>query len=302
MMTRAIACARTSRVSIAFLALLALAPAAAVEAVPPRAPTTLVVQGVPVEANEESVKCDIKKIPGVSLRRLADCDSARVITFPNANDISVIRFEIAPDAPEINQGRRAELRDMFDAANGQEVWYRFSTLVPRDFPSASPYRVVLAQWHEQMPLGAPHRRPPLAHRLIDGVFTVTLWNDPVYEASQGRGDGIVLFQDPDYALGAFYDYVYRIVWSPEQNGSVIGWRREKTCAFLDAGCKSGPWARFIRYEGPIGYRVAEGYYFKFGVYTVHPLSAKMTVYHRAYLRGLTGAAVGATKTFFRPPF
>src|SRR3954470_12930806 len=195
MMTRAIACARTSRVSIAFLALLALAPAAAVEAVPPRAPTTLVVQGVPVEANEESVKCDIKKIPGVSLRRLADCDSARIITFPSANDISVIRFEIAPDAPEINEGRRAELRDMFDAVNGQEVWYRFSTLVPRDFPSSSPYRVVLAQWHEQMPRGDPQRGPPLAHRLIDGVFTVTLWNDPVYE--QSEGDGIVLFQDPD---------------------------------------------------------------------------------------------------------
>src|SRR5215211_7374064 len=152
-------CARqTSRGSIALSVALALAPAAAIAAGPSRTPGTLVVHGVSVETNEESVKCDVRKIPGVSLRRLADCDSARVITFPNANGISVLRFEIAPDAPEINQGRRAELRDMFDAANGQEVWYRFSTLVPRDFPSASPYRVVLAQWHEQMPLGAPHRR------------------------------------------------------------------------------------------------------------------------------------------------
>src|SRR4051794_34658769 len=171
MMTRAIACARTSHVAIALLALLALAPAAVAEAVPPRAPTTLVVQGVPVEANEESVKCDIKKIPGVSVRRLADCDSARVITFPNANDISVIRFEIAPDSPEINEGRRAELRDMFDALNGQEVWYRFSTLVPRDFPSASPYRVVLAMASADAARGAAPAaaaRPSVDRRCLHG--------------------------------------------------------------------------------------------------------------------------------------
>src|SRR5215216_4858987 len=108
-MIRVMTCARQiSHLSIALSVALALAPAAAIAAAPSRTPGTLVVHGVSVETNEESVKCDIRKIPGVSLRRLADCDSARILTFPTVNDLSVIRFEIAPDAPDINQGRRAE--------------------------------------------------------------------------------------------------------------------------------------------------------------------------------------------------
>ena len=102
----------------------------------PRGPGKLVFRGVPIEAQEELVKCDIKHVSGVSLRRLVDCDSATYITIPKKTELSVIRFEIRPENPEINQGRRAELRDMLDAVAGEEVWYRFSTLVPRDFRKA----------------------------------------------------------------------------------------------------------------------------------------------------------------------
>ena len=35
----------------------------------PRGPGKLVFRGVPIEAQEESVKCDIKHVSGVSLRR-----------------------------------------------------------------------------------------------------------------------------------------------------------------------------------------------------------------------------------------
>jgi len=127
-----------------------------------------------------------------------DCDSATYITIPKKTELSVIRFEIRPENPEINQGRRAELRDMLDAVAGEEVWYRFSTLVPRDFPKGAP-QVVVAQWHEQLAQGEPSRRPPLAHRLVDGVFIVTLWNEETYDRSDGKGHGIILFQDPGYA-------------------------------------------------------------------------------------------------------
>jgi len=213
----------------------------------------------------------------------------------------VIRFEIRPENPQINQGRRAELRDMLDAVAGQEVWYRFSTLVPLDFPKNAP-QVVLAQWHEQLAEGEPSRRPPLAHRLIDGVFIVTLWNDQIYESSGGKGNGIVLFQDPSYALGSVYDYVYRIVWAPVGQGSVTGWRREKACSFAEPACKPGRWHRFIAYGGPIGYEVAKGYYFKLGIYTVRPFTSPLTVYHRAYQRGPNPYSVRATEKIFRAPY
>src|SRR5829696_1617394 len=207
----------------------------------PRAPGKLVFRGVPIEAQEESVKCDIKHVSGVSLRRLVDCDSATYITIPKKTDLSVIRFEIRPENPEINQGRRAGLRDMLDAVAGEEVWYRFSTLVPRDFPKGAP-QVVVAQWHEQLAQGEPSRRPPLAHRLVDGVFIVTLWNDETYDRSSGKGHGIILFQDPGYAFGSVYEYVYRIVWSPVGQGNVTGWRRGQACSFADTPCKPGQWA------------------------------------------------------------
>jgi hypothetical protein len=267
----------------------------------PRAPEKLVFRGIPIEAQEESVKCDIKHISGVSLRRLVDCDSATYITIPKKTDLSVIRFEIRPENPEINQGRRAELRDMLDAVTGEEVWYRFSTLVPRDFPKGAP-QVVVAQWHEQLAQGEPSRRPPLAHRLVDGVFIVTLWNDEIYDRSGGKGHGIILFQDPAYTFGSVYEYVYRIVWSPVGQGNVTGWRREKACLFADPACKPGHWHRFISYRGPIGYEVAKGYYFKLGIYTVRPFESPLIVYHRAYQRGPNPYAVRATEKIFRSPY
>ena len=263
----------------------------------PRGPGKLVFRGVPIEAQEESVKCDIKHVSGVSLRRLVDCDSATYITIPKKTELSVIRFEIRPENPEINQGRRAELRDMLDAVAGEEVWYRFSTLVPRDFPKGAP-QVVVAQWHEQLAQGEPSRRPPLAHRLVDGVFIVTLWNEETYDRSDGKGHGIILFQDPGYAFGSVYEYVYRIVWSPVGQGNVTGWRREQACSFADTACKPGHWHRFISYRG----EVAKGYYFKFGIYTVRPFESPLIVYHRAYQRGPNLYAVRATEKIFRSPY
>ena len=230
-----------------------------------------------------------------------DCDSATYITIPKKTELSVIRFEIRPENPEINQGRRAELRDMLDAVAGEEVWYRFSTLVPRDFPKGAP-QVVVAQWHEQLAQGEPSRRPPLAHRLVDGVFIVTLWNEETYDRSDGKGHGIILFQDPGYAFGSVYEYVYRIVWSPVGQGNVTGWRREQACSFADTACKPGHWHRFISYRGPIGYEVAKGYYFKFGIYTVRPFESPLIVYHRAYQRGPNPYAVRATEKIFRSPY
>src|SRR3954452_10019694 len=150
-------------------ALLTEPPAA--EYVVPSTSKTITMFGKPVEVEETSLKCGVKAIKGVSLLRLADCDSALEMKLPKSG-ISFIRFEVAPGDPQISQGWRAELRDMHVAKNGEEVWYRFSTLMPSTNALEIPHRVVTAQWHEEMPLGKLHKRPPLARRQVNGGFDV----------------------------------------------------------------------------------------------------------------------------------
>ena len=101
----------------------------AAEYVVPSTSKTITMFGKAVEVDETSLKCGVKAIKGVSLLRLADCDSAVEMKLPKSG-ISFIRFEVAPGDPQISQGWRAELRDMYVAKNGEEVWYRFSTLLP----------------------------------------------------------------------------------------------------------------------------------------------------------------------------
>src|SRR3954471_24480785 len=130
---------------------------ATAEYVVPSTSKTITMFGKAVEVDETSLKCGVKAIKGVSLLRLADCDSAVEMKLPKSG-ISFIRFEVAPGDPQISQGWRAELRDMHVAKNGEAVWHRFSTLMPSTNPLEIPHRVVTAQWHEQMPPGKPHKR------------------------------------------------------------------------------------------------------------------------------------------------
>jgi hypothetical protein len=254
---------------------------------------TLIIHGVPVSVEEDSVKCDLGPIEGVSARRLVDCDSATVITLPDHTGSKVVKFEIDPQDEQISQGTRAELRDMYEAVNGEEVWYRFSTLLPRDMPKETSYRVVLAQWHERVKPGGASLRPPLAHRLIDGDFIVTLWNQDVHDRTAGRGDGTILYREPKLELGVIHDYVYRVLWSPDARGRVTAWTRIRRCSVMTMACRPEPWRLMILYEGAVGYPDMVGYYFKIGLYTTTIFHEPLVAFHAGYDRGPTAAAIEA---------
>src|SRR3954468_13728036 len=143
-------------VIIQTLAVALLSYPAAAEYVVPFTSKTVTILGKAGDVDERSLKCGVKAIRGVSLLRLSDCDSALELKLPKSQ-ISFIRFEVTPGDPQISQGWRAELRDMYVAKNGEEVWYRFSTLVPSTNALDVPHRVVTAQWHEEMPLGKLHK-------------------------------------------------------------------------------------------------------------------------------------------------
>jgi hypothetical protein len=262
--------------------------------------TEITVRGTKVDVDEQSVKCEVKAPSVVSTKRLAGCDSATAITIPKTGT-KLVKFEIEPGDPSISQGQRAELRDMFEAKNGDETWYRFKTLLPLDYPFDDRSRVVTAQWHERMPDGDDHKRPPLAHRVVGRGFLVTLWDDKAFDASKGTGDGVVLVNEPTIKPGVAYEYVYRFVWRPDEKGVVTGWRREETCDVAQMKCTPGPWAQYIDYKGPVGFKTAAGYYFKLGVYTTHKFATPLVVYHNGYRRGPTAASVGATDAMFKAP-
>ena len=174
---------------------------------------TLLAQSPPTRG--DSVLCELGSLSGFSVRRLTSCHSAEIIEYPRDSGRRAARFEIKPNDPRISSGWHAELRDLKESVNGEETWYRISTLVPRSFPIAARHAVVLSQWHERVKKGHAGYRPPLSHRLIDGEFFVFLWNTEIQKAKDGEGRGKVLYRDPGFALGKFHEFVYRIVWLPE---------------------------------------------------------------------------------------
>ena len=254
----------------------------------------IVVQGTPVTLESTSIKCELGETEGVSKKRLVGCDSAQLIEVSHG-DLSVraVEFRINPKDKQISSGVRAELRDMHESVNGDETWYRFATLLPSDFPIEAKHRLVVSQWHERIFEGGESLRPPLSHRLWDGRFVVTLWNQDRVDERGIEGDGEILFEIPELKRGVFHEFVYKIKWSSDADGEILAWLRE--CALAEPNCPNGTWKQIIRYKGSTGYDSdkAKSYYFKFGLYTVTDFDVPFTAFHKGYKRGASAAEVDA---------
>lgn len=259
------------------------------------------VDGKQIQITKNSVKCGDPGFEGVSTRRLVDCDSAKLVEF-EYEDIAkrVVKFTINPFDEQISAGVRAELRDMHEARNGEEIWYRFATLLPRDFAIESRHRLVLAQWHERMQEGMVRLRLPLSHRLWNGRFVVTPWNNDLVAERGQEGDGAILFDLPRVELGQWYDFVYKVRWSGGVDGEIVAWMRR--CPALNVDCGGGTeWQRIIDYSGSTGYGEDEvkSYYFKLGLYTVSEFDVSFIAFHKNYRTGESAAEVGAIDAIFR---
>lgn len=284
--------ARFTKLAIAFSAAMAIN---AVQA----QPTDIIINGTPVAVDRKSVKCDLGEIEKVSKRRLVNCNSAKLIELSYGGEkSSTVKFTIDPFDEKISDGVRAELRDMHEAGNGDETWYRFSTLLPEDFPVDAKHRLVLSQWHERVREGQESLRPPLSHRLWNGRFVVTLWNKERIEKRGMEGDGEILFDRPELERGIFHEFVYKILWSPEKDGTITGWTRK--CPILTPACEGSNWTEIIRYEGATGYDSSKikSYYFKLGLYTVTDFEVPFTAYHRNYRVGGSAQEIGLVDGVF----
>lgn len=262
----------------------------------------IIIDSQPVSMTKQSIKCDVDEIENISTRRLVHCDSAKLVEL-RYKDISksAVKFTIAPFDDEISKGVRAELRDMYEAKNGEVVWYRFSTLLEKDFPMASTHRLVLAQWHERTQDGVGSLRPPLSHRLWNGQFVITLWNQDRIDAQGPTGDGEVLFEQSDFELGVFHEFVYKLRWSASEDGEITGWTRK--CPVLETTCPGENWQQIVKHKGSTGYdnEKVKSYYFKLGLYTVTEFDVPFTAYHRDYRIGANAEDIGIADTDLGQP-
>ena len=261
----------------------------------------VIIEGQSIQLNTISIKCEVGEIENVSTKRLLNCDSAELVKIPSRKGHpKAVKFTITPYDDEISDGVRAELRDMHVAKNGDVVWYRFSSLLPKDFPIDADHRLVLSQWHEKTQEGVDSLRPPLSHRLWNGRFVITLWNNERVTAQGVNGDGRILYETDSFSLGEFHEFIYKVRWSGDDDGEVLAWKRE--CPILDNGCSQGSgWRNIIRYTGSTGYRDDEvkGYYFKLGLYTVTPFDVTFNAFHMNYRTASTSVGIDATDAIFQ---
>jgi len=97
----------------------------------------------------------------------------------------------------------------------------------------------------------------------------------------------------------FYDFIYKVKWSDDADGEIVGWMRQ--CPALNVECGGGtPWQQIIDYQGSTGYEseVVKSYYFKLGLYTVSDFDVPFMVYHKNYRTGDSAQEVGATDAVF----
>ena len=211
---------------------------------------------------------------GWSVRRLCRPYSAVVQDQIARVGTRACRFEIRP-GDYVSQGRRAELRDWYNAPFETDTWYGFSTYLPQAFKPPTGVGIVLAQWHDQAELGDPSGKPPLAIRYLDGALRFTGAYSEV--ASQDPEKRYVFREIPQIAHGAWLDFIFRIHWSR------IGDSR------IDAFLNGKP---LFQFAGPLGYRnEIKGPYFKLGIYAGEEIDGPLVVYHDNYSRAGSFAEV-----------
>jgi hypothetical protein len=185
------------------------------------------------------------------------------------------RFELRA-GDDTGDGVRAEVKEMYCAPLGHEIWYSFSTFIPPEFPIVET-PCVITQWHASEDAGekAAARSPVLAHRYANGALVIDIRFSSQRMQRSNDGAVRVLYEQKSFPKGIWQDFLYRIRWSYRSDGLVECWLNGK---------------KIIDYKGPVGYNDGEGPYFKFGLYH-HGGVKPFIIYHDEYRRGFSGNAV-----------
>lgn len=177
------------------------------------------------------------------------------------------RFEIRSDDKQIHYGWRSEVRDPFVAPLGSKICMSFSSRILFDPDKLHTPSLVLAAWHEVVPMGDSPRRPPLTLRLVNNEFKFIFFNDEILNELGPDSQGKVL-TSVRANQGEWVNWVIVARWLADEKGH------------LDIYANG---IHLESYRGPLGYRNDPyGPYFKMGVYTVHPIPFPLITEHKNF--------------------
>jgi hypothetical protein len=180
-------------------------------------------------------------------------------------------FRVSKGTKKLNGGWRSELSDRYAPVIGQRIRYEFSSRFPNSFPKRNE-SIVVAQWHDQKRIGHTAQRPPLSLRVTNDQLKFILWNDSLWERTNGLGEGLVIHSQP-LERERWIDFSITVEWLSNERGEIDIQIDKKDVAI---------------YRGPIGYRAdPTAPYFKIGLYTVHEPEAPIEIAHRHYFRSDT---------------
>jgi hypothetical protein len=167
---------------------------------------------------------------------------------------------------------RAELTEAegLISQEGKRYSYSFSMFIPGDFPIVG-RRLVIAQWKQECPRGhnCDDNAPVLAIRYVSGVLSI----------SQTIGaHRITLWRLNDDSRNKWLDFRFRVCFSPDSNGSIVGQLNESLVVNY-----SGPTA--YQEDQSTGYPTPGRFYFKMGLYR-DTMAEPMTIFIDDYSKEL----------------
>lgn len=175
---------------------------------------------------------------------------------PKGSGEKCLRFELRNGDKWLSKGGsslRSEIETRERPRMNSERWYRFSLMLPQDFPIED-NRLVLAQWHgvDKKYLGESARSPVMAFRYSSGTFSITMRHSA--ERIVRNADAVPskeLFETKSLSLDAWNDFVVQTRWSYTAEGFINIWWNGKP---------------IVEYRGPVGYNDDLAPYFQFGIY------------------------------------
>ena len=193
-----------------------------------------------------------------------------------------LRFEIRNGDIWENHGSnsfRTEISTHEFPPMKSEKWYKFSIFLPNDFPIED-NRLVLAQWWAKTKkhLGEVSRSPILQLRFTEGKLAILLrrypdkvvLNDENYIQSK-------LFVTNKFELGKWHDFVFRVKWSPTDDGFIQAWWNGNS---------------IIDYKGKSENQDEVGPVFKFGLYRDDSLKTYVSCVRNVFI-GDTSTSIDA---------
>ena len=189
-----------------------------------------------------------------SSTQMVSADRLQVVSSPSRQGSYAIKVTVKQGDNPINaSGNRNELVRMTNEKEGDEYYYRFSTMFASDFPSAKTWQL-FAQWHHSGSSGSP----PVEF-YVNG--------ETMYLRLQGSS---VVWQKP-LVRGQWQDFIFHVKWSSKSGTGFVELYRN---GVLELPKRYGA----TMYSGQTNY-------LKVGLYRNSTIAPVGVVYHDGWVQG-----------------